>query len=83
MRASSVEALKATGGATDDRAALVAAMREVQFDGPRGPFRIDPMTHNVIQNIYIFEVQAQGDSVAAVVQDVIPNVQDPPNGCAL
>ena len=78
-----VEALEATGGATDDRAALVAAMREVQFDGPRGPFRIDPKTHNVVQNIYIFEVQAQGDSVSAVVQDVIPNVQDPLNGCTL
>ena len=78
-----VEALKATGGATDDRTAVVAAMREVRFDGPRGPFRIDPMTHNVIQNIYIFEVQAQGDSVAAIVQDVIPDVQDPPNGCTL
>ncbi len=78
-----VEALKATGGATEDRAALVAAMREVRFDGPRGPFRIDPATHNVIQNIYVFEVQAQGDRVAAEVRDVIPNVQDPPNGCSL
>ena len=78
-----VEALQATGGATDDRAALVAAMREVHFTGPRGPFRIDPRTNNVIQNIYIFEVQAVGESVAAVVQDVIPDVQDPPNGCAL
>ena len=37
-----VEALKATGGNTDDKAALVAAMRETSFDGPRGPFRIDP-----------------------------------------
>ena len=78
-----VEALEATGGATDDKAALVAAMRAVQFNGPRGPFRIDPMTNNVVQNIYIFEVQAEGDSVSAVVQDVIPDVQDPPSGCAL
>ena len=78
-----VEALQATGGATEDRAALVAAMRDVRFDGPRGPFRIDPATNNVIQNVYVFEVQMQGDSVAAVVQDVIPDVQDPPNGCTL
>ena len=78
-----VEALEATGGATEDRAALVAAMREVSFDGPRGPFRIDPRTNNVVQNIYIFEVQMQGDSVAAAVQDVIPDVQDPPKGCTL
>ena len=78
-----VEALRATGGMTEDRAALVEAMRQVRFDGPRGPFRIDPGTNNVIQNIYIFEVQAQGDSVGAVVQDVIPDVQDPANGCTL
>ena len=78
-----IEALKATGGNTEDKAALVAALQATRFDGPRGPFRIDPRTNNVIQNVYIFEVQAQGDGVAAVVQDVIPNVQDPPNGCAL
>ena len=78
-----VEALQATGGNTDDKQALVAAMRNVQFNGPRGPFRIDPKTNNVIQNIYISEVQSVGDSVAAVVQDVIHNVQDAPNGCSL
>ena len=78
-----VEALKATGGKTDDKAALVSAMHAVQFDGPRGPFRIDPATNNVVQNIYIFEVQKQGDSVGAVVQDVVLSVQDAPNGCTL
>ena len=78
-----VEALQSTGGNTEDRAALVEALRTTRFDGPRGPFRIDPKTNNVIQNVYIFEVQAQGDGVAAVVQDVVPNVQDPPNGCTL
>ena len=78
-----VEALKATGGDTADKEALVAAMQATRFDGSRGPFRIDPRTNNVIQNVYIFEVQAQGDGVAAVVQDVITDVQDPPNGCTL
>ena len=78
-----VDALKATGGNTADKEALVAAMQATRFDGPRGPFRIDPRTNNVIQNLYIFEVQAQGDGVAAVVQDVIADVQDPPNGCTL
>ena len=78
-----VEALKATGGNTTDKEALVAAMQATRFDGPRGPFRIDPRTNNVIQNVYIFEVQAQDGGVAAVVQDVIADVQDPPNGCTL
>jgi branched-chain amino acid transport system substrate-binding protein len=78
-----VEALKATGGNTTDKEALVAAMQATRFDGPRGPFRIDPRTNNVIQNVYIFEVQAQGEGVAAVVQDMVADVQDPPNGCEL
>ncbi|MGI9332031.1 MAG: ABC transporter substrate-binding protein [Gammaproteobacteria bacterium] len=78
-----VEALQAAGGYTDDKQALVAAMHHVEFDGPRGPFRIDPRTNNVIQNIYISEVQKSGDSVEAVVQAVMPNVRDEPNGCTL
>ena len=78
-----VEALRATGGNTEDKAALAAAMRATRFDGPRGPFRIDPATNNVIQNLYIFEVRKQDDGVAAVVQEVIPHVQDAPNGCSL
>lgn len=78
-----VEALQATGGATDDKRALVTAMHRVEFDGPRGPFRIDPATNNVVQNIYISEIEPIGDSVGAVVKTVLPNVQDAPNGCTL
>ena len=58
-------------------------MHEVEFAGPRGPFRIDPKTNNVIQNIYVAQVEEQGDSVAAVIKHTFPNVQDPPNGCTL
>ena len=78
-----VSALEATGGKTDDKAALVAAMHKVEFTGPRGPFRIDPQTNNVIQNIYVAQVEEQGDSVGAVIKHTFPNVQDPPNGCTL
>ena len=78
-----VAALEATGGKTDDKAALVKAMHEVEFTGPRGPFRIDPKTNNVIQNIYVAQVEEQGDSVGAVIKHTFPNVQDAPNGCTL
>ena len=78
-----VSALEATGGMTDDKAAIVKAMHEVEFVGPRGPFRIDPKTNNVIQNIYVAQVEEQGDSVAAVIKHTFPNVQDAPNGCNL
>ena len=58
-------------------------MHGVEFVGPRGPFRIDPKTNNVIQNIYVARIEAQGDSVGAAIQHTFPNVQDPPNGCQL
>ena len=54
----------------------------MQFTGPRGPFRIDPETNNVIQNIYVARIEEMGDSVGAVIKHTFPNVQDPPNGCA-
>ena len=78
-----VSALQATGGKTDDKAALMSAMKSVEFVGPRGPFRIDPKTNNVIQNIYVAQVEEQGDSVGAVIKHTFPNVQDAPNGCTL
>ena len=78
-----VSALEATGGETGDKAALVKAMHEVEFTGPRGPFRIDPRTNNVVQNIYVARIEEQGDSVGAVIRHTFPNVQDPPNGCTL
>ena len=78
-----VEALKATGGDTSNKKALVEAMHRIHFNGPRGPFRIDPATNNVIQDIYIFEMQQVGYNVRHVIIDKIPDVQDAPNGCAM
>ncbi len=78
-----VAALEATGGKTDDRSAIVRAMHEIRFNGPRGPFRIDPRTNNVVQNIYVSRIEKAGEGYAAMVKDVIENVQDLPNGCSL
>ena len=78
-----VEALHITGGDTDDKVALARALRGASFEGPRGLTRIDPATGNVIQNIYVFETKSTGGTVAPTVVDVIPDVQDPPNGCRL
>ncbi len=79
-------ALAETGGATEDKAALVDAMRRVRFDGPRGPLRIDPATNNIIQDIHIFETRpdpADAGVMRFVVIDSLPAMQDPPNGCVL
>ena len=78
-----VEALRLTGGETADKAALVAAIHRVHFTGPRGPFRIDPATNNVIQDIYIFEMRQTGYNIRHVVIDKIADVQDPPYGCKM
>ena len=78
-----VEALKLTKGKTDDKGALVDAFHKVSIVGPRGPLRIDPLTNNVIQDIYIFENQKIGDKVRQIVVDKVANVQDKPNGCQM
>ncbi len=78
-----VEALKLTGGKTDDKGAIVDAMHKVSFVGPRGALRIDPKTNNVIQDIYVFETRKMGGKVKQVVIDKFPSVQDPPRGCVM
>ena len=53
-----VRALKAVDGNTQDKDKLVDAIAKVEFDSPRGRFRFDPKTHNVIQPfIYVREVR--------------------------
>ena len=47
------EALKAIDGDASNKDKLAEAMTKVQFNAPRGPFRMDPATHNPIQDIYI------------------------------
>ena len=79
-----VHALTATGGDTRDKARLLEALRGVEFDSPRGRFRFDPRTQNVIQPfVYVREVREVGGELANVVVDRIANVRDPGTGCTL
>jgi branched-chain amino acid transport system substrate-binding protein len=50
------EALSKTGGNTDGDA-LVAAMKGMSWESPRGPISIDPETRDIVQNIYIRKVE--------------------------
>jgi len=61
-------------GATD---VLIAALKGVSFNSPRGAFAFDQGTHNVVQDIYIRQVQATGVAASNVVVDTIPKVVDP------
>jgi branched-chain amino acid transport system substrate-binding protein len=50
------EALKRTNGdASGDK--LIAAMKGMAWESPRGPISIDPETRDIIQNVYIRKVE--------------------------
>ena len=49
-------ALKKTGGKADGDA-LIAAMKGMKWESPRGPVEIDPDTRDIIQNIYMRKVE--------------------------
>ncbi len=80
-----LRAVKAVNGNTQDKDKLVAAIAAAEFDSPRGRFRFDPKTHNVIQPfIYIREVrELPGVGLANVPIDKVADVRDPGTGCTL
>jgi branched-chain amino acid transport system substrate-binding protein len=50
------DALKKTNGETDGDA-MIAGMRGMTWESPRGPMSIDPATRDVVQNEYIRKVE--------------------------
>ncbi len=79
-----IRALKAVNGNTQDKDKLVEAIAKVEFDSPRGQFRFDPKTHNVIQPfIYVREVREVYGGLNNVPIDKIADVRDPGTGCTL
>ncbi|GEP56659.1 ABC transporter substrate-binding protein [Reyranella soli] len=69
-------ALKKTNGAADGEK-LVAAMKGMAWESPRGPISIDTDTRDIIQNIYIRKVDKVGGELYNVEFATIPNVKDP------
>ena len=79
-----VRALKAVNGNTQDKDKLVEVIAKVEFDSPRGRFRFDPKTHNVIQPfIYVREVKETPLGLNNVPIDKVADVRDPGTGCTL
>jgi branched-chain amino acid transport system substrate-binding protein len=70
------EALKKTGGKTEGDA-LVAAMKGMSWESPRGPVSIDPETREIVQNIYIRRVERVGGELYSVEQMTFEAVKDP------
>jgi len=70
------EALKKTGGKSDGDA-LIAAMKGMSWESPRGPISIDPDTRDIIQNIYIRRVEKVGGELYNVEFATFEAVKDP------
>src|SRR5262245_50844850 len=76
------EAVKARGGDTKDRPALVAAIENVAYTGPRGPMKM-AKNHQATQNVYIVKTVEKGGEVAFDVIDTYRDFVDPVKGCNL
>lgn len=70
------EALKKTGGNTDGEA-LVAAMKGLSFESPRGPITIDPATRDIIQNVYLRKVEKVNGQLYNTEFAAVEQVKDP------
>ena len=69
-------AIKKTGGDTDGDK-LIAAMKGMSFESPRGPITIDPRTRDIIQNIYIRRVERKDGELYNIEFATFPAVKDP------
>ena len=70
------EALKKTGGKADGDS-LIAAMKGLAWESPRGPVSIDPDTRDIVQNIYIRKVEKVGGELYNVEFATVEGVKDP------
>ena len=70
------EALKKTKGGTDPDA-LLAAMKGMSWESPRGPISIDPDTRDIIQNVYIRKVEKKDGEPWAIEFATFEAVKDP------
>lgn len=70
------EALKKTNGNTDGDA-LLAAMKGMKWESPRGPMSIDPETRDVVQTIYIRKVEKKDGELYNIEFESFPDIKDP------
>jgi branched-chain amino acid transport system substrate-binding protein len=70
------EALKKTAGDPGGEA-IVAAMKGMAWESPRGPISIDPDTRDIIQDVYIRRVERIDGELYNVEFEKYPAVKDP------
>src|SRR5689334_19517885 len=69
-------ALEKTGGATGGDQ-LVAAMKGMKWESPRGPVSIDPDTRDIVQNVYIRKVEKVNGELYNVEFETFKAIKDP------
>jgi branched-chain amino acid transport system substrate-binding protein len=70
------EALKKTAGKTEGDA-LIAAMKGMKWESPRGVMSIDPETRDIIQDIYIRKVEKINGELWNMEFEKFADVKDP------
>ena len=79
-----VSVVEQVKGNLKDKAAVRRAFSNAEIDSPRGYFKIDPKTGNVIQNIYITRVVKRPDGVYThELLQTYDKVADPGTGCKM
>jgi branched-chain amino acid transport system substrate-binding protein len=73
------EALKKTDGGIDGNSVL-AAMKGMKWESPRGPISIDPQTRDVVHNEYIRKVERVNGKLYNVEFATVAAVKDPVRG---
>ncbi len=69
-------ALQKTGGKADGDS-LIAAMKGMAWESPRGPISIDPETRDIVQNVYIRKVEKKDGELYNIEFETFKAVKDP------
>jgi branched-chain amino acid transport system substrate-binding protein len=66
---------KTNGDTNSDK--IMASMKGLEFESPRGSVKIDPETRDIVQTIYFRRVEKVGGKLYNIEFDKIDNVKDP------
>lgn len=56
---------------------FMEALKGLNFESPRGPIQIDPVTRDIVQTVYIRRTERVGDKLVNVEFDSFDRVRDP------
>lgn len=72
-----VDAVNKLEGDVSNKKNVIDAFTSVKFASPRGPFEFDPVTHNIVQNVYLREAILTGTGVHNKVVSNLGVIRDP------